>query len=192
LPGWRSRRRSRHVSLLELQLADAVEVMVSSVRSGESLPNAIEDVARKMPPPIAGEFALMAREHRVGGATIEETLERASRRLDLEMFTMVATACSVASRHGGDLLHILERLAEAIRSLTRLKAKLYTETSEVRAQEKIIVGLTPLFLIGICLYDPAIPDILFNSLSGNVLLVGVIVLEVVGTMVIRSIVRSTI
>jgi tight adherence protein B len=189
---WFIRRRDRHVSRLELQLADAVDVMVASVRSGQSLPNAIEDVSRKMPSPIAGEFALIAREHRLGGASIEEALERASRRLDLEMFTMVATACGVASRHGGDLLHILERLADAIRSLTRLKAKLITETSEVRAQETVIVGLTPVFLIGICLYDPAIPSILFGTVSGNVLLVSVVVLEVVGTMVIRSIIRSTI
>ncbi len=189
---WFSWRRDRHVSLLEQQLADAVDVMVSSVRSGESLPNAIEDVARKMPQPIAGEFALIAREHRVGGGSIEDALERASRRLKLEMFTMVAIACSVASRHGGDLLHILTRLADAIRALSRLKAKIITETSEVRAQEKVVVGLTPMFLIGICLYDPAIPGILFNTIVGNVILVVVIVLEVVGAMIIRSIVRSTI
>jgi tight adherence protein B len=184
--------KDRRMLRLEGQLPDAVNVMVSSVRAGRSLPQAIEDVSRKMDGPVGQEFSVMAGEYAYGGMNIEGVLERARSRLNVESFNMVSSALIINSERGGDVLHMLERMSESIRELDRLRKKILTETSEVRAQEKVILFMTPLFGFLVCLFDPEIPDILFHSVAGNFLLVVVVACQLFSLWWIHRIIRSTI
>jgi tight adherence protein B len=184
--------RNKRLNRFEQQLPDAINVMVSSVRAGRSLPQAIEDVARKMTGPVADEFGVMMREYSFSGMSVEGVLERARGRLKIESFSMIATALMINSQRGGDVLHMLERMSDAIRELSRLKKKLMTETSEVRAQEKIIMFMTPLFGLLVCLFDREIFSILFNTFLGNLIIVVVLSLQIFGFIWIRRIIRTTI
>lgn len=177
---------------MEGQLPDAIDVMVASVRAGRSLATAVEDVEKSMSNPIAHEFGIIATEHKERGVSIEHAIDRARRRISAENFTMVATALIVNAGQGGDLLSILERVSEATRELYRLQKKIETETSEIRAQEKVVLLLTPLFLGLVLTFDPSIPEILFHSVIGNVLLVFVVILQVAGFLWIRRIVKTTV
>jgi tight adherence protein B len=184
--------RERRLSHIEDQLPDAVSMMVSSVRAGSSLSTAIAAVAQKMPEPLSQEFGVITREHQVGGISLEEALARARSRVNVESLKMVTTALIISSNQGGDLLEIMERMATATLNMSQLKRKIFIETSEVRIQEKIILALTPLFALLVCLFDPAIPQVLFHSLAGNLVLVTVLVLQVVAIFWIRGIVRTAI
>lgn len=184
--------RNRRLKRFEEQLPDAIDTMVASVRAGRSLAQAIEDVAKKIGGPAGQEFGVMASEYRDGGLTIEETLRRTMQRLRLENFTMVASALIINSERGGDVLVMLERMSASIREITRLQKKIVSEMAEVRAQEKIILTLTPIFGAMVCAFDPEIPEILFHTIPGNLILVLVIVTQVAGIMWIRRIVRTTI
>jgi tight adherence protein B len=187
-------RRYRHARLekLEAQLPDALSIMVSSARSGRSLPQAITAVSEKMSGPIQEEFTVMAREYREGGMNLEGVLERAKSRVTVESFRMVCSALIINSHRGGDVLHILERMSESIRELQKLKKKLKTETAEVRAQEKIILVITPAFGLLICAFDADIPRLLFGTVPGNVLLVIVGLLQAAAVWWVRKIVSATI
>jgi tight adherence protein B len=184
--------RERRLQRLEEQLPDAISLMVSSVRAGRALPQAIEDVSQKMEGPAGEEFGVMAGEYAYGGMNLEGVLERARARLNVESFTMISSALIINAEHGGDVLHMLERMAEAIRELERLRKKIRTETSEVRSQEKVILLMTPLFGVLVCLFDPEIPDILFNSWQGQALLVVVVALQLFSMWWIHRIIKSTI
>jgi tight adherence protein B len=184
--------RARRLQRFEEQLPDAVQVMVASVRAGRSLAQAIEDVAVKLGGPAAQEFGVIAGEYRHGGVGIEEALRRTRDRLGLENFTMIASALIINSERGGDLLLMLERISSSIREISRLQKKIVSEMAEVRAQQRIVLVLTPVFGGLVCLADPAIPDILFHTILGNLLLVIVVAVQVVGILWIRRIVRSSI
>ena len=184
--------RERRMERLEEQLPDAVNVMVASVRAGRSLPQAIEDVSQKISGPVGEEFGVMSGEYSYGGMNVEGVLERARARLDVEGFKMVSSALIINSERGGDVLHMMERMAEAIRELDRLRKKILTETSEVRAQEKVILVMTPLFGVMVCLFDPEIPDILFHSVVGNLLLMVVVACQLFSLWWIHRIIKSTI
>ncbi|MCI0661720.1 MAG: type II secretion system F family protein [Acidobacteria bacterium] len=187
-------RRARHKRLarIDRQLPDAINVMVSSTRAGQSLSQSIDEVAAKVPGPIGQEFAIIANEVRQGGVTVENALARAKARIPVESFLMVTTALIINCSKGGDVLNILERLSDAIRELCRLKEKIYTETSEVRAQGKIILFMTPLFGVVVCMFDPEIRPILFDSLAGNIILVVVGGLQTISVVWIRRIIRTAI
>ncbi len=187
-------RRYRHQRLerLEQQLPDALNIMVSSARSGRSLPQAIASVAEKMNGPVKDEFKVIAREYQTGGMNLEGVLARAKARVDVESFRMICSALIINSIRGGDVLNILERMSDSIRELQKLKKKLKTETAEVRMQEKIILFITPAFGLLICLFDADIPRLLFGTIPGNVLLVIVGSLQALAVWWVRRIVRATI
>lgn len=193
LPGILLRRaRNKRLARIDRQLPDAINVMVSSTRAGRSLSQSIDEVAAKVSGPIGQEFGIIANEIRQGGISVENALARAKARIPVESFLMVSTALIINSSKGGDVLHILERLSDAIRELCRLKEKIYTETSEVRAQGKIILLMTPLFGVVVCMFDPEIRPILFDSLAGNIILVVVAGLQAIAVVWIRRIIRTTI
>ena len=187
-------RRYRHKRLerLESQLPDALNIMVSSARSGRSLPQALAAVGEKMNGPVEEEFSLMAREYREGGMNLEGVLDRAKRRVNVESFRMICSALIINSNRGGDVLHILERMSDSIRELQKLKKKLKTETAEVRMQEKVILVITPAFGLLICAFDADIPRLLFGTIPGNVLLVIVAALQSLAVWWVRRIVKATI
>ena len=186
------RYKRKRLEKLEAQLPDALNIMVSSSRSGRSLPQALAAVGEKMSGPAEEEFSLMAREYRDGGMSLEGVLERAKTRVDVESFRMVCSALIINSSRGGDVLHILERMAESIRELLKLKKKLKTETAEVRAQEKIILIITPAFGALICCFDADIPRLIFGTVPGNILLMIVVVLQTMAVWWVRRIVKATI
>ena len=186
------RFRQRRLERLESHLPDALSIMVSSVRSGRSLPQALSSVGEKMSGPIEEEFKLMAREYQDGGMSLEGVLERAKARVPVESFRMVCSALIINSNRGGDVLHILERMSDSIRELQKLKKKLKTETAEVRAQEKIILIITPAFGLLICAFDADIPRLLFGTVPGNVLLVIVASLQTLAVWWVRRIVKATV
>ena len=193
LPGFLlSRARNKRLARIDRQLPDAINVMVSSTRAGRSLSQSIDEVAAKVSGPIGQEFAIIANEIKQGGITVENALARAKARMPVESFLIVATALIINCSKGGDVLNILERLADAIRELWRLKEKIYTETSEVRAQGKIILFMTPLFGVVVCMFDPEIQPILFDTLGGNLILVVVASLQTIAFLWIRRIIRTTI
>jgi tight adherence protein B len=186
------RARDKWLERIDRQLPDAINVMVSSTRSGRSLSQAIDEVAAKVSGPVGQEFAVIANEIKQGGISVENALARAKARIPTESFLMVSTALIINCSKGGDVLHILERLSDAIRELWRLKEKIYTETSEVRMQAKIILFMTPLFGVVVCMFDPEIRPILFDSLAGNLILAVVGVLQTIAVVWIRRIIRATI
>jgi Flp pilus assembly protein TadB len=119
-------------------------------------------------------------------------LERAKARVPVESFRMLCRALIINSNRGGDVLHILERMSDSIRELQKLKKKLKTETAEVRAQEKIILIITPAFGLLICAFDADIPRLLFGTVPGNVLLVIVASLQTLAVWWVRRIVKATV
>ena len=161
------RYRYRRLERLEQQLPDALNIMVSSARSGRSLPQAIASVAEKMSGPVQDEFKVIAREYQTGGMNLEGVLARAKERVDVESFRMICSALIINSNRGGDVLNILERMSDSIRELQKLKKKLKTETAEVRMQEKIILFITPAFGLLICAFDADIPRLLFGTIPGT-------------------------
>lgn len=184
--------RTRRLKRFDEQLPDAVQVMIASVRAGRSLAQAIQDVADKLSGPVTQEFGVIAGEYRLGGASVEEALRRTRDRLNVENFTMVSSALIINCERGGEVLQMLERISASIREISRLQKKIVSEMAEVRAQQKIVLTMTPIFGTLICLADPSIPDILFHTIMGNILLVFVIGVQVIGILWIRRILKTSI
>jgi Flp pilus assembly protein TadB len=186
------RKLEKHLEDIARQLPEAVNILVSSIRSGNSLSQALIEISNKAPDAIRKEFVVVVNEHLYGGLGIEEALDRARKRVDLETFTMFCTALIVHISRGGDILKVSERIATAVRELARLQKKLFTETSDIRAQEKIALVMTPLFFILVCFLHESIFNILIFTWSGNFILFVVALIQYFAYSWIRRIVKTSV
>src|SRR5690606_27569283 len=87
----------------------------------------------------------------------------------VESRTLAGTllALKVARHSGGDLPHMLETAARALRELARLEGVVRTKTAEGKAQA-FVIGVIPIpMVLGIGWIEPSFFEPLFATFVGN-------------------------
>jgi tight adherence protein B len=170
------------------QLPDTLDSLVGALRSGMSLQQSLGLMAEQLPKPSNQEFGLVVRKLRMGVA-MDDVLEELEKRIQSQEYTMFTTSMRIAREAGGNITESIERLADTMRRKLAMEDKIVALTSQGKIQG-IIVGLLPLFLMWVLnLMEPEAMAPLFNSLIGYGVLAVIFMLEFVGFILIRKIVR---
>jgi len=155
---------------IEDQLADAMVSFSSAVRSGLSLPQALEILAQQCPRPIQQEFRQIFGEYRMG-KTLEVCLREARERLRSQNFALFAAALEASRTSGGRLNETVERIAVSVRELQRLERKLQAETAQAR-KSALYMACAPPFILAVyyVFFDPLQTTRLFTEPAGIMML----------------------
>ena len=178
--------RKERMNKFNLQLEDALLSISGSLKAGFSINQALDTVANQNRSPISFEFRLLMHEIRLG-VSLATALEKMNKRLDSPDFELIAMAIITARQTGGELTAILERLAGVIRERVRISGRIKALTAQGRLQA-VIIGLMPFALFFAMMYvAPDMMNSFFSSVVGILFLMGVIILDVMGFIVIRKI-----
>lgn len=170
------------------QIADALSLMASSLRSGYSFMRAMQVVANEMPNPISEEFSRVIDECNVGVPT-EDALSHLVERVQSYDMELVATAVTIQIQLGGNLAEILDTIAETIRERVRINGEVAALTADGRLSGVILIAL-PIFLaLVIYLIRPGYLEPLVQERTGQILLVSASLSMVVGALTIRRMLR---
>lgn len=185
---WLKFRRKRRMKAFSSQLPDALDMLSRSLRAGQSLSSGFNVIATEMSAPIATEFERVFEEQNLGVA-IDDSLEDLSCRvpdLDLKFF---CTAVVLQRQTGGDLAEILDKISYLIRERFKILGQVQALTGEGRLSGIVLLAL-PVLLFGVVYkLNPDYMMILFREPLGKKLLVGAIIMQVLGALVIRKIVN---
>lgn len=182
---WLRHHRHRRIAS---QLPDAALALAAALRAGSGLPQALGVLASRQPHPIAQEFELLVRKQRVG-VPLDQALAELAERVPGPEVALFVAAVRIARELGGSLAATLERLGEALRRKLALEARIRALTSQGKIQG-VVVGLLPLFLLWVLtLLEPQAMRPLFTTAGGWAVLGVLAVLETVGFLLIRRIVR---
>jgi tight adherence protein B len=179
--GWQQRRLANK---LFRQLPDAIELVTSTVRSGLPVNEAFRTIAREMPQPTAGQFAIVCSELSMGRPP-EEAIEDVYRRTQVAEYAMFAVTLAVQMKAGGSLNETLQTLADTVRQRVALAARAKALAGEVIFSSRAL-SCAP-FVVGGLLYatNPQTVDLLFYDPTGNMLLAYAGASVLVGHFVIR-------
>lgn len=170
------------------QLPDTLDSLVGALRSGMSLTQAFGLLAEQLPKPSSQEFGLVVRKLRMG-VSLDDVLMGLEQRVESQEYTMFATSMRIAREVGGNLTESLERLADTMRKKLQMEGKIEALTSQGKLQG-IIVGCLPLALMWVLtIMEPEAMAPLFNTMLGYAVLFVIFLLEFVGFILIRKIVR---
>jgi len=185
---WLLFRRKRRLKKFAAQLPQALELIARALRAGHSLAAGFNLVAQEMSEPICSEFSRTFEEQNLG-KPLEEALEDLTKRvpnLDLKFF---ATAIILQRQTGGDLAEILDKIGHLIRERFQIWGQVQALTGEGRLSGIVLLALPPVLFIVVYRMNPDYLMLLFTDELGKKMLVGGIVSQLLGALMIRKIVN---
>jgi len=180
-------RQGRRLNAFDDQLGDTITLLANSLRSGYSLLQSMEMVARELPAPMSEEFDRVTRE--IGlGLTNEGALNSLYRRINSDDLDMLITAINIHHEVGGNLAEILDTIAHTIRERVRIKGEIRTLTAMARYSGYIVSGL-PIVVAGVLfVMNQDYMSTLWTDPCGQRMLVASVISMGIGWIVIRRVV----
>jgi len=185
---WARYKKQKRTLSFEKLFPDALEMLTGALRAGLALPGAIQVVADESPDPVGQEFGILSEETRLG-LNLNEALKKMAERIDSAELHLFITAVILQRGTGGNLAEILERTAFVIRDRFRILGDVRSLTAHARLSG-FILGILPLVMAGIVLV--VAPDYLRGLAEdplGRYLIVGALVMQVIGFLVMRRIIQ---
>lgn len=178
-------RRDHYIEAFNDQLVSVALLMGNSLRANLTVPQAIEVVAREMPPPAGREFAVLDRELKLG-ASLEDGLQHMLDRLPSSELKVMMTAILVQRKVGGNLAKALSEMSHTIAQ----RKELYDEVRTMTAEARFIALMVPMIPIGLLIImKNGMPDLvnpLFETPIGLVVLAIYGALQVLAYVLIRQ------
>jgi tight adherence protein B len=181
------RKRSKRLKAFNDALPGAIELMARALRAGHAIGTSIELIADQSPQPLAGEFAQVYQQQRVG-LQFRDALLQMGARVPSRDLQFLITAILVQKETGGDLTEILDRASHVIRERIRIEGEVRTHSAQGRLTGWILGLLPVVMLVLINIVSPGYSTVLFHDPTGQKLLAAGSVLIVIGGLVIRKIV----
>jgi tight adherence protein B len=185
---WLWWRRKRRLKAFAVQLPDALDMLARSLRAGQSLQAGLNLVSNEIAAPLGKEFGRVFEEQNLG-IPLDETLDTLTRRvpnLDLKFF---ATAVILQRQTGGDMAEILDKIARLIRERFQIWGQVQALTGEGRLSGIVLMALPIVLLVAVWIINREYVMLLFTDPMGQRMLVGAVILQVLGALVIRKIVN---
>jgi tight adherence protein B len=183
--GWQQHRLANQ---LFRQLPDTIQLVTSTVRSGLPVNEAFRTIAREMPQPTAGQFAIVCSELSMGGRP-EEAVKAVYLRTRVAEYGIFAVTLAVQMKTGGSLAETLQTLGETVSQRVALAARAKALAGEVIFSSRAL-SCMPL-IVGGLLYaiSPQSVDLLFTDPTGNMLLAYAVASVLIGSLVIHWMVK---
>lgn len=175
--------KSRYKQRLSNQIVDIIHLIVTSLKAGLSLSQAVEAVSTEMPSPASWEFGLVVKSNKMG-LTLDESLLGLKRRMNIEDLSLVLNAVLVAKETGGNVTDVLEQMSNTIREKRKLHEKVNTLTTQGKLQAYLMSVIPVAFAMFIKATNPAYFDTLLRTKMGGTLLILAVVLWIVGVILV--------
>lgn len=168
------RRRARLIK----QIPDMLTQLEQSISSGNTSLVAFQHAAEQLSDPMREELIQVLRDARV--RSLAEALSVFKRRVDHQDLNLVVNALLIQEETGGSALPVLQGAQEAFAERLQVARAASVATSQGR-MTAWVMGLIPFaLLLTFSSIAPEMTAPLFNTRSGNIVLVIVAILYVVG------------
>jgi Flp pilus assembly protein TadB/Mg-chelatase subunit ChlD len=181
-------RAEKRVQAFATLLPDALQLIIGSLRSGFSLSQAVDAMAREMPDPIASEFGRALGEARLG-EPLEDGLERVARRMKSDDLSWSVVAIRVQQQVGGNLAEVLSTTVGTIRERDSLRRHVRALSAEGRLSAWILIALPILAAVFMFGFRAEYARPLITDPLGLVMLLVGIVLVSVGSFWMTRVVK---
>ncbi len=185
--GWIAWKRKKRLEHFGNQLPGALELLSRSLRAGHSLNAGFGLIASETEAPLATEFG-RAFEEQNFGIPLDEAIENMANRvpnMDLRFF---ATAVILQRQTGGDLAEILDKISRLIRERLQILGQIQALTGEGRMSGAVLLALPPVLFVVMLKLNYEYVMTLFRDPLGRNMLIGGLITQLIGALVIKKII----
>lgn len=185
---WLRWKRSSRLKKFEEQFPDALDVLSRAVRAGHAFQAALGMAADELPWPVGPELK-KAFDQQNFGLPLRDALGQLADRVPILDVRFFVTAVLIQRDTGGNLAEILDNLAAVVRERFKIQRQVRVHTAHGRFTGYVLLGLPPFLAIALTMIDPDHMTPLFHERLGQMMLAGVLVMQAVGYVWIRRVMK---
>jgi tight adherence protein B len=181
----------RRIQKIEVQLADAIDLMVGALRAGAGLTKALESAVYESRAPLREQLDEVAGRIHFGDDP-QVAFRSLTERVPLETFLLFCSALSVHWEVGGSLAPTLATVGRTIRDRIELSRRMRAMSTQARVSIIAVMGITYFIAALMWSNDPVRMRGFLSTNIGSWFVAAAVLLQAVGIVWSASITRSKI
>jgi tight adherence protein B len=182
------RRKSKRMKRFEEQFPEALDMLSRAIRAGHAFQTAMGMVADELPDPVGPEFKKTFDQQNYG-LPLKEALNELSDRLKSLDVRFFVTAVLIQRETGGNLAEILDNLAHVVRERFKILRQVRVHTAHGRFTGYVLLALPAALAVALSFINPEHMNLLFRERMGQMMLIGAIVMQTIGYVWIRQVIK---
>jgi tight adherence protein B len=181
-------KRGKRMRLFEEQFPEGLDLISRALKAGHAFATGLKMVADEMPEPVGPEFRKTFDEQNFG-LPMKDSLDNLSFRIPLLDVRFFATAVLIQRETGGNLAEILENLAHVVRERFKILRQVRVYTAHGRFTGYVLLALPAVLAIALSFINPPHMELLFKERLGQQMLIGALVMQGIGFMWIKHVIK---
>lgn len=178
-------RQSR--DLFHLQFPSMLDKLSDALAAGFSLTQAVDFIIPNLSDPLRSEMVQVSTRIRLGHAQ-KDAWDLLIDHHPSEDVLFFVEGLNLQRQVGGNLPQMMRNLAGYINQRAELSKDIRTMTAQGRLSAIVISGLVPVSL-GLLAFFPGYVDVLFRTSAGNYVLLIAVILQLLGAVLVRQLIR---
>ena len=185
---WLLQRRSSRMKKFEEQFPDALDLVSRAIRAGHAFQAAIGMAADELAAPAAPEFKKVFDQQNFG-LPLKDALNALAERVPLVDVKFFVTAVAIQRDTGGNLAEILDNLAHVVRERFKIQRQVSVHTAHGRITGFVLLALPAFLAVALSMINREHMRPLFEEPIGRSLILATIVMQLVGFVWIRKVIK---
>jgi tight adherence protein B len=185
---WLMRRRSVRLKRFEEQFPEGLDLMSRAIRAGHAFQTALGMVADELPAPVGPEFKKTF-DRQNFGLPLRDAMNEMADRIPIMDVRFFVTAVAIQRETGGNLAEILDNLAHVVRERFKIRRQVRVHTAHGRFTGYVLLALPAALAVALSFIAPDQMNLLFTERMGRLMLVGAMVLQTIGFVWIRKVIK---
>jgi tight adherence protein B len=186
--GWLLHRRTVRLKKFEEMFPEALDLLSRAIRAGHAFQTAMGMVADEMHEPVGPEFKKTFDQQNFG-LPLRDALNEMSERIPILDVRFFVTAVLIQRDTGGNLSEILDNLAHVVRERFKIRRQVRVHTAHGRFTGYVLLALPAALAIALSFINPEHMQTLFREPMGQTMLMGAIVMQTIGFLWIRKVIK---
>ena len=185
---WLRHRRSSRMKRFEEQFPEALDLLSRAIRAGHAFQTAMGMCADELPAPVGAEFKKSFDQQNFG-LPLKDTLHEMTERVPILDVKFFVTAVLIQRETGCNLAEILDNLAHVVRERFKILRQVRVHTAHGRFTGYVLMALPAALGIVLNFINPEHMDLLFRERMGQMMILGAIVMQTIGYVWIRKVIK---
>jgi tight adherence protein B len=185
---WLRMKKNRRLRTFEEQFPEALDLLSRAIRAGHAFQTAMGMVADELPQPVGVEFK-KSFEQQNYGLPLNEALNGLAERVPLMDVKFFITAVQIQRETGGNLAEILDNLANVVRERFKILRQVRVHTAHGRFTGYVLLGLPAFLAVALMFLSPEHMKALFTVRMGQMMVMGAIVMQAIGFVWIKQVIK---
>ncbi len=181
-------KRSRRLRTFEEQFPEALDMIARALKAGHAFATGLKMAADELPEPVGPEFRKTFDEQNFG-LPLKDSLDNLARRIPLLDVRFFATAVLIQRETGGNLSEILENLGHVVRERFKILRQVRVYTAHGRFTGYVLLALPAFLGIALSFINPDHMNMLFRERMGQMMLLGALVMQTIGFLWIKQVIK---